>query len=322
MSKFSQRLRQATWRPLSEESRLDHLSSIESAVDAEAARVLAPAYHRRRFPVMALAAALVILPTGIAFAAENAIPGDVLYPIKRVTESVRSWVDDDVVAEHRVEELERLVAADAPDDVISDQIDRATREVNRLDGDSALESRILNATPGPTNDRVTDTPPPPVRPGDGRPVDTPSETTTGTTAAITDGTTVTSTPIDRPTTTTTATTLVDKSTTTIRPDVGTHRVFGYVHAGPTCPVVRFPPDPDCADQPVPGAALVVTRADGTELTRVQSNAEGRFEISLPDGPYLLVPRQYDGLLGTAPAQEFVVDGAPVELDVAYDTGIR
>ena len=46
MSKFSHRLRQATWRPLSEESRSDHLASIESAVEAEAVRVRAPVYHR------------------------------------------------------------------------------------------------------------------------------------------------------------------------------------------------------------------------------------------------------------------------------------
>jgi hypothetical protein len=273
---------------------------------------------------MALAAAIVILPTGIALAAENAIPGDALYPVKRVTETVRSWVDDDVVAEHRVEELERLVAADAPDEVIVDQIDRATREVNRLDNDNALESRISDATAGFTGDRMADTPPPPDRPGDGGPVDAPPATTTATTAANTNGTTVSSTPIDRPTTTITTppTTIVDKTTTTLRPDSSTQRVFGFVHAGPTCPVVRFPPDPDCADQPVPGAMLIVARANGSELQRVVSDGEGRFEIALPNGPYRLIPREYDGLLGTAPAQEFVVEGAPVELDVAYDTGIR
>jgi hypothetical protein len=68
--------------------------------------------------------------------------------------------------------------------------------------------------------------------------------------------------------------------------------------------------------------LIVARANGSELQRVVSDGEGRFEIALPNGPYRLIPREYDGLLGTAPAQEFVVEGAPVELDVAYDTGIR
>lgn len=93
-------------------------------------------------------------------------------------------------------------------------------------------------------------------------------------------------------------------------------------AGPTCPTERQPPDPDCADQPVAGAVLIVTDLDGTEQSRVASEADGRFGLRLAPGPYRLVPQPYDGLLGTAPPQEFTVGSDPVELYVAYDTGIR
>jgi len=111
-------------------------------------------------------------------------------------------------------------------------------------------------------------------------------------------------------------------TTTIPPDAERYRVRGYVHAGPVCPVEQFPPDPDCADRPVPGAVLVIATEDGAEVTRVESDREGRFSLHLANGRYVLRPQPVDGLLGTAPEQSFVVDGGPVELDVAYDTGIR
>jgi hypothetical protein len=148
-------------------------------------------------------------------------------------------------------------------------------------------------------------------------------------------TTVTSRPSDRPASTittildATTTTVVDATTTTtaattttVRSNNETYRVFGYVHAGPTCPVERFPPDPDCADQPVAGALLVITDEGGSELARLVSNQAGRFQIRLPNGTYQLHPQPYDGLLGTAPMREFVVEALPLELDVAYDTGIR
>jgi hypothetical protein len=73
---------------------------------------------------------------------------------------------------------------------------------------------------------------------------------------------------------------------------------------------------------VVGAVLVITDETGSEITRVESNRSGRFETRLPNGVYRLVPQPYDGLLGTAEIQEFIVEGRPVEFDVAYDTGIR
>ena len=121
--------------------------------------------------------------------------------------------------------------------------------------------------------------------------------------------------------TTTTTTPVDTTTTTVT-DTGTVRVLGRVMAGPTCPVERFPPDPDCDDQPVQGARLVVLDDGGIEVVSIESNEGGRFQLRLGSGTYLLVPQPYDGLLGTAPSQEFIVGTDTVELRVEYDTGIR
>ncbi len=44
-------------------------------------------------------------------------------------------------------------------------------------------------------------------------------------------------------------------------------------------------------------------------------------LKLPEGSYILVPQQVEGLLGTAMMQGLEVP-SPVILDVAYDTGIR
>ncbi|NNC91634.1 MAG: carboxypeptidase regulatory-like domain-containing protein [Acidimicrobiia bacterium] len=321
--RLSERLRRATWRPVGDEARSRPLATIASAVAAGQQTVPKPVRRaRRRLSAALVTASLIVLPTGIALAAEGSIPGDILYPVKKVTEKIRALVDEDVVAEHRVEELEKLVAADAPAEVIADQIDRATVEINRLEADQQLEERLEEATTGVAADRPLDDPPDRNGEGDGEPADKPA-TTTATTAAITDVSpaSTTSTTAPRPGTTTTTTTKIDAATTTTVP-VDTQRVAGYVHAGPTCPVVRFPPDPACDDLPVAGAVLVVTTEAGKELGRVESDVTGRFELGLPAGTYSLVPRPYDGLLGTAPAQDFVVEARPVELDVAYDTGIR
>ena len=100
-------------------------------------------------------------------------------------------------------------------------------------------------------------------------------------------------------------------------------VSGVAQAGPVCPVERQPPDPACADRPVAGAILVVTK-DGDEVTRTTSAPDGTFHLRLAPGEYQLVPQPAQGLMGTAqPIALTVRSGEPVApLVVAYDTGIR
>ena len=99
---------------------------------------------------------------------------------------------------------------------------------------------------------------------------------------------------------------------------------GRVTAGPTCPVERDPPDPTCEDRPVSGAEMVVLDVDGREVTRARSGEDGGFRVDLPPGEYQLVPQPVDGLMGTAPPLEVLletgIDTPPVE--IGYDTGIR
>ena len=95
-------------------------------------------------------------------------------------------------------------------------------------------------------------------------------------------------------------------------------------AGPTCPVVSDPPDPQCADRPVEGAEIVVQRAGGQEVARITTDADGEGALAVESGSYVLVPQPVEGLLGTAAPVEVVVEGGgetdPVT--ITYDTGIR
>ena len=95
-----------------------------------------------------------------------------------------------------------------------------------------------------------------------------------------------------------------------------------VRAGPTCPVVTDPPDPECDDRPVAGAELVVLGGAGRAVARARTDADGRATLSLRPGTYTLRARPVSGLLGTPADQPLVVSERPAELVVVYDTGIR
>jgi hypothetical protein len=101
-------------------------------------------------------------------------------------------------------------------------------------------------------------------------------------------------------------------------------VRGVVVAGPTCPVVTDPPDPDCEDRAVAGAVLVILDADGGEVARATSSGDGTFALALAPGAYSIVPEPVEGLMGTASEVDVWVEMGepPGELVIAYDTGIR
>lgn len=99
-------------------------------------------------------------------------------------------------------------------------------------------------------------------------------------------------------------------------------VTGSVIAGPTCPVVTEPPQSGCNERPVASAVMVVADANGAEVARVTSAADGTFSVALAPGRYRLLPKPVQGLMGTAPEQAFTVGERDPKLTVTYDTGIR
>ncbi len=99
-------------------------------------------------------------------------------------------------------------------------------------------------------------------------------------------------------------------------------IKGKVTLGPTCPLQRIPPDPNCADKPYSTLIAVFSSSDPVHaqvLTR--SNADGTFSISLPAGEYLLGAGEKN--LPRCPIQEVTVEPKTVkEVDIFCDTGIR
>ena len=117
-----------------ENTRQRHLDSISSEIRSTAAPRV------RRLRLLAIGVALVLLLPVIALASEGAVPGDFLYPVKRAVEPIARIFDADVVAEHRVEEVEDLLDREASSDVIHDHVDEAREAVT--DHQSELSDRI------------------------------------------------------------------------------------------------------------------------------------------------------------------------------------
>ncbi len=94
-------------------------------------------------------------------------------------------------------------------------------------------------------------------------------------------------------------------------------------AGPVCPVEQIPPAEDCAPRPVANAEVIVHAADGTEVGRAISGADGSAQFELDAGAYFVELGEVDGLMRKPEAQAFsAVGGDMVGLLLGYDTGIR
>ena len=125
----------------------------EAITDALRSAAAAPRPLRRRSWRRWLAGLLVgagVLVPSAAIASDSALPGDALYSVKKLLEPLVSILDDDVVAEHRIEEAEVLAERGGDQQTILGLIDEATEAL--ADRDSAgLEARL-----DALNDLVTD----------------------------------------------------------------------------------------------------------------------------------------------------------------------
>lgn len=105
----------------------------------------------RRFRLLALAGVLALLVPVMALAAEEAVPGDILYPLKLVVEPVIAVFDDGVEGDHRVREVEILHEREAEPGVVREHAelareflgddypehtDRIDRVIDELDGEA------------------------------------------------------------------------------------------------------------------------------------------------------------------------------------------
>lgn len=96
-------------------------------------------------------------------------------------------------------------------------------------------------------------------------------------------------------------------------------VRGVVVSGPQCPVETVE-DP-CPDLPVSEIVVRVSSPDGSVETETRTDAEGRFDVAVVPGEYVVLPGVESGGVAFAkPVQVSVPDGKVVEVTLLVDTG--
>lgn len=99
-------------------------------------------------------------------------------------------------------------------------------------------------------------------------------------------------------------------------------VSGTVLLGPTCPVERIPPDPQCAEKPY-ATAITVTRTGSTAPFVIgSSDVSGVFRFPLPPGSYTLTASGGKMLPRCSPIDVTVPASGYATTTISCDTGIR
>ncbi len=96
-------------------------------------------------------------------------------------------------------------------------------------------------------------------------------------------------------------------------------ITGRAEVGPTCPVMRNPPDPQCADKPYTGILTLTNTATGKKYTPLIAS-DGTFTVSLTRGVYDI------GTASTSPfprcSGKVEVTGPSAHIPIMCDSGIR
>jgi hypothetical protein len=152
---------------MSEETVVAHFGAIADAIGSA---VAVPGPSRwlswRRWLAGLLIGAGVLVPTA-AIASDSAVPGDALYSVKKLLEPLVSILDDDVVAEHRIEEAEVLAERGGDRQIILELIDEATDALAGHDSPGLrmrLDALTDRMSDRPTSRDVSPEPTPTARP--------------------------------------------------------------------------------------------------------------------------------------------------------------
>jgi hypothetical protein len=96
-------------------------------------------------------------------------------------------------------------------------------------------------------------------------------------------------------------------------------IRGVVLLGPQCPVLQQ--GRPCPDAPFEGT-VAVTTLSGRLVGTTRSGADGRFEIRVDPGTYLMSAINLEGINFSKPVTVEVTAGDMTEATVLVDTGIR
>jgi hypothetical protein len=97
-------------------------------------------------------------------------------------------------------------------------------------------------------------------------------------------------------------------------------IRGVVLLGPVCATQSAESSPCLTPY---AANLVITDSDGNVVTSVSSGSDGRFQVLLPPGDYVIQPDNGpDGNPSSIPQPVTVAPGEFEDVEVDYDTGLR
>lgn len=99
-------------------------------------------------------------------------------------------------------------------------------------------------------------------------------------------------------------------------------ITGTVTLGPTCPVERIPPDPNCVPKFYSTSINIMEARDNKIIKTVESDSNGTFKIDLDQGLYIL-QAQGGNVLPRCPLVSVdVKSGQYITTNISCDTGIR
>lgn len=99
-------------------------------------------------------------------------------------------------------------------------------------------------------------------------------------------------------------------------------IQGMVMTGPTCPVEKNPPEPQCADKPYQTLVAIFRASDPVHaFALVKSSASGYFKVSLPPGDYTVGAGE-SNLPRCAQVSVSVGPDSYASTTISCDTGIR
>ena len=99
----------------------------------------------------------------------------------------------------------------------------------------------------------------------------------------------------------------------------TSGVKGQALIGPMCPVMRE--GESCPDKPYQTTLIILT-LDGREVTRLETDAEGKFSINLLPGDYVLHPENGNRIPFAGDVPFTVIENQFTNVIITFDSGIR
>ena len=101
-------------------------------------------------------------------------------------------------------------------------------------------------------------------------------------------------------------------------------ISGMVLLGPTCPVIRDPPDEECADKPYATTLVVTTYDQARVIKEFRSEETGKFSVQVAAGEYAIRSAAASNVLPYCSTSEIIKvnAGQDTETTVFCDTGIR